>query len=568
MHAPRLLSLLLCALLAFAGCQSGQGDGSSGDASDASTTGSISTGSELVNKYTSVPLEADLSGLSASQQRMIPLFIEAAQAMDEVFWEQAYGNRDSLLSSLDDPDLRRFVEINYGPWDRLNGNEPFIEGVGEKPAGANYYPSDATRSEIESAAEDNPELLGLYSMVRRTDDGTLTAIPYHEFFAAEMEQAAMRLRDAADLADDDGFKRYLQLRADALVSGDYRPSDMAWMDMKTNELDLVIGPVETYEDQMFGAKAAAETFVLAKDMEWSQRLDRYATLLPMLQRGLPVPDAYKQDTPGRNSDLGAYEVLYVSGDANAGAKTIAINLPNDEVVQQEKGSRRLQLKNAMRAKYDAILVPISDMLIAEEQRDNITFDAFFANTMFHEVAHGLGVKTVINAPERTVREALQDQASPLEEGKADVLGLYMVRKLQEEGEIEADLMDNYVTFLAGIFRSIRFGTSSAHGTANLVRFNFFQEQGAFTRDAEAGTYIVNRDAMEAAVDSLSETILRMQGDGDYEAVATFTEKYAERTPELNEDLARLEEGGIPTDITYEQGVAMLQGVPQPMTSAE
>jgi hypothetical protein len=319
---------------------------------------------------------------------------------------------------------------------------------------------------------------------------------------------------------------------------------------------------------MFGAKAAAETFVLAKDMEWSQRLDRYAALLPMLQRGLPVPDAYKQDTPGRNSDLGAYEVLYVSGDANAGAKTIAINLPNDEVVQQEKGSRRLQLKNAMRAKYDAILVPISDMLIAEDQREHISFDAFFSNTMFHEVAHGLGVKTLVNAPERTVREALQDQASPLEEGKADVLGLYMVRKLQEEGEIETNLMDNYVTFLAGIFRSIRFGTSSAHGTANLVRFNFFQEQGAFTRDAETGTYTVNRNAMEAAVDSLSETILRMQGDGDYEAVAAFTEKYAERTPELENDLARLEEGGIPTDITYEQGLSMLKGVAEPMTAAE
>ncbi len=566
MHTPRLLSFLLCALLVFAGCQSGQSDGPSGNgtSSDASAT----SGSKLTDKYTPVPLEADLSSLSANQKRMIPLFIEAAQAMDEVFWEQAYGNRDSLLSTLEDPELRRFVEINYGPWDRLNGNEPFIDGVGEKPAGANFYPDDATRSEIESAAENTPELLGLYSMVRSTDDGTLTAIPYHEFFAADMEQAAMRLRDAADLADDDGFKRYLELRADALVTGDYRPSDRAWMDMKTNELDLVIGPVETYEDQMFGAKAAAETFVLAKDMEWSQRLDRYATLLPMLQRGLPVPDAYKQDTPGRNSDLGAYEVLYVSGDANAGAKTIAINLPNDEVVQQEKGSRRLQLKNAMRAKYDAILVPISNMLIAEDQRDNITFDAFFANTMFHEVAHGLGVKTLINAPERTVREALQDQASPLEEGKADVLGLYMVRKLQEEGEIEADLMDNYVTFLAGIFRSIRFGTSSAHGTANLVRFNFFQEQGAFTRDAETGTYTVNRGAMEAAVDSLSEKILRMQGDGDYEAVAAFTETYARRTPELEEDLARLEDGGIPTDITYEQGVSMLQGISEPMAAAE
>ena len=567
MHASRLLSLLFCALLALTGCQSGEGD-TAGTSVDPSAASDNATGSELNDKYTTVPLEADLSGLSANQQRMIPLFIEAAQAMDEVFWEQAYGNRDSLLSTIADPALRRFVEINYGPWDRLNGNQPFIDGVGEKPAGANYYPADATRTEVESAAEENPDLLGPYNMVRRTKDGTLTAIPYHEFFAAEMEQAAMRLRDAADLADDTGFQRYLELRADALVSGDYRPSDMAWMGMKTNELDLVIGPVETYEDQMFGVKTAAETFVLAKDMEWSRRLDRYAALLPMLQRGLPVPGAYKQDTPGRNSDLGAYDVLYVSGDANAGAKTIAINLPNDEVVQQEKGSRRLQLKNAMRAKYDAILVPISDMLIAKDQRDNITFDAFFSNTMFHEVAHGLGVKTLINAPERTVREALKEQASPLEEGKADVLGLYMIRTLQEEGELETDLMDNYVTFLAGIFRSIRFGTSSAHGTANLVRFNFFQKQGAFTRDAETGTYTVNRDAMGAAVDSLSEKILRMQGDGDYETVATFTEKYSKRTPELEADLARLKEGGIPTDITYEQGMSMLQGISEPMAAAE
>lgn len=570
MVASRLLPLLLCGVLVLGGCQSGNDDGSSNsDAEDAAraTTAVTASGPELTAKYTTVPLEVNLSNLSADQQRMIPLFIEAAQAMDEVFWEQAYGNRDSLLSTISDPDLRRFVEINYGPWDRLNGNRPFIEGVGAKPEGANYYPSDATREEVEAAAEEAPALLDLYTMVRRAEDGSLRAIPYHEFFAAEMEQAAMRLRDAADLAEDEGFKRYLELRADALVAGEYRPSDMAWMDMKTNELDLVIGPVETYEDRMFGAKAAAETFVLAKDMEWSQRLDRYATLLPMLQRGLPVPEAYKQDTPGRNSDLGAYDVLYVSGDANAGAKTIAINLPNDEVVQREKGSRRLQLKNAMRAKYDAILVPISEMLVAEEQRGNITFDAFFSNTMFHEVAHGLGVKTLIDTPDRTVREALQEQASPLEEGKADVLGLYMVRKLQEEGELETDLMDNYVTFLAGIFRSIRFGTSSAHGTANLVRFNFFREQGAFTRDAETGTYTVHRDAMEAAVDSLSEKILRMQGDGDYEAVASFTEKYSERPASLNEDLARLEDSGIPTDITYEQGASLLQGVAEPMAMA-
>ncbi|PEN13744.1 Zn-dependent hydrolase [Longibacter salinarum] len=566
MRLRYLLSLLFIPLIVLTGCETSDNTDESDAATDDATQ-NVSP-SNLTAKYKQVPLEADLTNLSENQQRMIPLFIEAAQAMDEVFWEQAYGNRDSLLSTIDNADLRSFVEINYGPWDRLNGNQPFIQGVGPKPAGANFYPSEATRSEIEAAAESNPEILGLYTMVRRGENDSLRAIPYHEFFAAEMEQAALRLQDAAELAEDEGFARYLRLRADALTSGEYQESDMAWMDMKTNELDVVIGPIETYEDQMFGAKAAAETFVLAKDMEWSKRLDRYAELLPMLQRGLPVPEAYKKDTPGRNSDLGAYDVLYVSGDANAGAKTIAINLPNDEEVQQQKGSRRLQLKNAMRAKYDAILVPISETLIAEEQRQHISFDAFFSNTMFHEVAHGLGIKTVINAPDQTVREALKDQASPLEEGKADVLGLYMVRKLEQEGEIDTALMDNYVTFLAGIFRSIRFGTSSAHGTANLVRFNYFREHGAFTRDEETGTYTVNRDSMEAAVNSLSEKILRLQGDGDYEAVASFTEKYAQRPDFLDEDLQRVEDAGIPTDITYEQGPSLLDGVSENVSAAQ
>ena len=551
-----LLPVLLACLVLLVGCQSD-------DASDAQTSTSDATAraQALVDKYTSVPLQADLSDLSDDQKQMIPLFIEAAQAMDEVFWEQAYGNRDSLLSTIGTPQLRRFVEINYGPWDRLNGNEPFIDGVGPKPAGANYYPPTMTKAEFESAAEDDPALRDLYTMVRYTTDGDLVAIPYHEFFAVPMEQASMRLQDAAELADDDGFRRYLQLRADALVTGSYRESDVAWMDMETNELDVVIGPIETYEDQLFGYKAAAETFVLRKDMDWSRRLDRYAALLPELQEGLPVPPEYKSESPGRDSDLGAYDVLYVAGDANAGAKTIAINLPNDEVVQKKKGSRRLQLKNAMRAKYDAILVPLSEQLITPEQRSHVTFDAFFSNTMFHEVAHGLGIKTLVDDPETTVREALKEEASPLEEGKADVLGLYMVRSLTDSGELETELMDNYVSFLASIFRSIRFGTSSAHGKANLVRFNYFQEQGAFTRDADTGHYTVDREKLEAAVTSLSEKILRLQGNGDYEAVKAFTDRYDDRPASLDADLQRLEDAGIPTDITYEQGASLLSGIP-------
>ena len=527
---------------------------------DPSTTlveGASAEAQDLLDTYTPFRLAADLSALSAQEKQMIPLLIEAAEAMDAVYWVQAYGNRDSLLGAIDDPGLRRYAEINYGPWDRLDDNRPFIAGVGAKPAGANFYPADMTKETFEAAAARNPALKDLYTMVRYDDDGNLVAVPYHEFFYDAMHEAAGKLREAAALAEDPGLRRYLELRAEALTTGDYQPSDLAWMDMKDNTIDVVVGPIETYEDQLFGYKAAAETFVLVKDREWSRRLDRYAELLPMLQRGLPVDDAYKTETPGTGSDLGAYDVVYVGGDANAGSKTIAINLPNDEEVQLSKGTRRLQLKNAMRAKFDNILVPIAGVLIAEDQRPHVTFDAFFGNTMFHEVAHGLGIKKTIDGTDRTVREALLEHASAMEEGKADVLGLYMVSKLHEEGEWEADLMDHYTTFLASIFRSIRFGSASAHGRANLIRFNYFKERGAFTHDPETGTYRVDFDTMTDAMNALSDQILRLQGDGDHAAVDAFVQRYAQMDPQLQEDLDRLDAEGIPVDIVYEQGVDVL-----------
>jgi hypothetical protein len=340
------------------------------------------------------------------------------------------------------------------------------------------------------------------------------------------------------------------------MDDEYRASDIAWMDMKDNPIDVVIGPIETYEDRLFGYKAAHEAYVLIKDMEWSERLSRFAALLPSLQRALPVDARYRRESPGTASDLNAYDVVYYAGHANAGSKTIAINLPNDESVQLQKGTRRLQLKNAMRAKFDRIMMPIAEQLIAEDQRHHVTFDAFFGNTMFHEVAHGLGVKNTVNG-RGPVRTALREHASPMEEGKADVVGLYMVTQLFERGELtDGSIEDHYVTFLAGIFRSVRFGASSAHGQANMVRFNFFQEHGAFTRDA-AGAYRVDFDAMRAAVDALSELILTLQGDGDYEGVDRLMRERGMVPPELEGDLARLDELGIPRDIAFEQGIEVL-----------
>jgi hypothetical protein len=329
--------------------------------------------------------------------------------------------------------------------------------------------------------------------------------------------------------------------------------------MKDNAVDVVIGPIETYEDARFGIKAAHEGFVLVKDRDWSDRLQRFASLLPELQRGLPVPEEFKRETPGTDSDLNAYDVVYVAGDANAGAKTIAINLPNDEEVQLARGTRRLQLKNAMRAKFDEILVPITEVLIDEEQRGHVTFDAFFGNTMFHEVAHGLGVKNTITG-QGTVREALREHASAIEEEKADILGLHLVTELLERGELDGtSLEDHYTTFLAGIFRSSRFGAASAHGRANMVTFDYFREHGAFVRNDETGTYGVDVDAMRTAVESLARLLLMIQGRGDHEGASGLLSERGTVKPVLQNDLDRLAGTGIPVDIVFEQGVDVLFG---------
>ncbi len=507
--------------------------------------------------YAPVRLTGDLSGMTDNQRKMIGLMIEASQIMDELFWRQSWGDRNALLDLIAPGPAREFARINYGPWDRLDGDRPFLEGVAPKAPGAQFYPQDMSKQEFEQA--EFADKTGLYSLVRRDADGKLMTVPYHEAYAPQLQQAAGLLRSAADLAEDPEFAAYLRLRATALVTDDYQPSDLAWMDMKNNEVDLVIGAIETYEDQLFGYRAAYESYVLIKDLEWSERLQRYAQFLPALQRALPVDGQYKAEEPGTDSDLNAYEVVYYAGHSNAGSKTIAINLPNDEQVQLAKGTRRLQLKNAMRAKFDEILVPIGNVLIDPGQRRNVTFDAFFSNTMFHEVAHGLGIKNTVTG-KGTVRTALQELASPMEEGKADVLGLWMITWLTDQGELPAgNLMDHYVTFLAGIFRSSRFGASSAHGRANMVRFNFFEEAGAFDR-TEDGLYRVNFEQMRRAVEALSRRILVLQGDGDYEATLELMNTMGVVRESLQADLDLLNSRGIPVDIVFEQGADVL-GLP-------
>jgi hypothetical protein len=486
---------------------------------------------------------------------MLPLLIDAAREMHEIFWIQSIGPSDSVLSRITDPAEHKLAEVNVGPWDRLDNNIPFVRGAGKKPEGANFYPRDMSKAEFEKAVTAGGKradsLKSLYTMVRRDASGALVSIPYSKYFATHNARAADKLRAAAKLADDPGLKRYLTLLATAITTDNYRPSDFAWMDMKNNTLDIVLGPIETYEDELYGYKAANESFVLMKDQSWSKRLARYASELPELQRGIPVDAKYKQERPGTDADLNAYDVLYVAGQANAGAKTIAINLPNDEQVTLAKGTRRLQLKNAVRAKFDRIMAPLAKELIADDQVSHVTFDAFFENVMFHEVAHGLGVKNTING-KGTVRTALKEKAGALEEGKADILGLYMIRQLNAKGQMGKERIDdNYVTFLLSIFRSARFGVADAHGRANIVAFNFLQKAGAFTRDA-SGKYHVDMAKMRAGADELSRQILTLQGNGDYAGVAKLYAELGIIGPQLQMDLDRVRSKGIPVDIIFDQ----------------
>lgn len=503
--------------------------------------------------YAPVQLTADLSSLTEKEKQMIPLLIEAAQIMDELYWQQSYGNKDSLLNGIQDSAVREFARINYGPWDKLNADTPFVAGYGAKPHGAEFYPHDMTKDELEKS--DVKDKHGEYSVIRRDSAGKLIAIPYHQFYAAPLKRASDLLLQAAALAEDAGLKKYLELRAQAIITDNYMPSDIAWMDMKNNGLDVIIGPIENYEDQLYNSRNAYEAYILVKDKEWSKKLEKYVGMLPALQKGLPVDEKYKKETPGTSSQLNAYDVIYYAGHCNSGGKTIAVNLPNNEEVQKSKGTRRSQLKNAMKAKFDKILQPIAQELIDPSQLNNVQFDAFFADVMFHEVSHGLGIKNTVDG-KGTVRAALQEQGSWLEEAKADILGLYMVTKLVEMGELPGPIDNYYTTFMAGILRSVRFGAGEAHGKANMLAFNFFEEKGAFAKTKD-GHYKVDVAKFRDAMNELSNLILTLQGNGDKAAVEKLMREKAVVRPDLQADLNRLQQKGIPVDIVFDQGVKVL-----------
>lgn len=508
-----------------------------------------------VKEYAPYTLTADMSNLTESEKKLVPIFIKIADIMDRLYWKQTFGDVNNMKTKLEDQASREFFMIQYGPWDRLDDNKPFIKEYGEKPAGCQYYPLDMTKEEFDAWKDPNKN--SLYTAIRRDENGNLKAVWYHEEYKKEINDVCKLLDEAIAIAKDKGMKKYLKERKKAFETDNYFASDMAWMDMKKSNLDFVVGPIENYDDKLYEAKASYEAFILVKDVERSKELAKFVKMLPDIQKILPCDPKYKKFVPGTSSDLNVYNAIYYAGDCNAGSKTIAINLPNDDKVQAKKGARRLQLRNSMQAKFDKILLPIGKELMNPKQQEFLNFDAFFWNVTFHEVAHGLGVKKTVNG-KGTVDEAMKTEKTSWEEAKADILGLFIVCHLIDKKEITNITKEQAIaTYIAGIFRSVRFGAASSHGKANMMCFNYMEEQGAFTRDAE-GIYTIDFKKAEKAISSWAEIILTYQATGDFEAAQSFREKYGVINANLQKDLNKINEIGIPRDIRFKQGMKYLK----------
>lgn len=509
-----------------------------------------------VEEYARVELKSDLvNNLNDKEKELVRIFFQVGEITDNLFWKQTFGDK-SQLDTITDSYAKEFAMIQYGAWDRLDNNKPFLAGYGEKLAVCNYYPHDITAEEFDAFEDANKN--SWYTVIRRNEDGSLKSVWYHEAYAEEIGRICTLLEKAVTLAEDPGLKNYLEKRIEAFKTDDYLESDLAWMDMKDSKIDFVTGPIESYDDKFQETKASYESFILLKDEARSKDLAKFVSMLPALQKELPCAPEYKTFVPGTSSDLNVYDAVYYAGDCNAGSKTIAINLPNDERVHALKGTRRLQLRNSMKAKFDKILMPIGQLIVTPEQQKYLNFDAFFWNVTFHEVAHGLGVKQTINTNE-SVDAVMGTEKTSWEEAKADILGLFMVTKLIEMGEItNITAEDAITTYIAGILRSVRFGAASSHGKANMMCFNYMEKVGAFSRDAK-GQYVIDFEKAKEAMNGWAALILQTQGDGNIEFATKYRAENGGITPALQADLNKINEAGIPRDITFIQGVDVLLG---------
>jgi hypothetical protein len=507
---------------------------------------------ERLAAYAPTEITADIGHLSPAEQAVVPRLIAAARIMDDLFYEQACPCRGAIearANLLDGPlagPLRDYLWLNAGPWDRRVDREPFLNGW-PHPAGANFYPLDLTDAEKGRIQAGEAGLSGLQSMVRRDRSGQLIAVPYGQFFREPLQRCAGLLREAAALTDNASLRLFLEARAEALLTDDTYRSDVLWMDLDS-PVELTIGPYETYEDGLFGFKAAFEAFVTVVDPAESARLESFKQELPWLESQLPIPDADKNPHRGSESPIRVVDEVFSAGDTRAGVQTIAFNLPNDERVREAKGSKKVLLRNVMNAKFTQILTPIARELVAADQLGDLSAEAFFLHTLWHEMSHGLGPGRIVREGRPTeVRLELKDTYATIEEAKADLMGTWDVYKLQGKGLFTPAHLDRQaVTYLAGLFRSVRFGIAEAHGQANAIQFNFLREQGAIGFDAATGRFRVDKAKFWGAAEELLRRILVLQAAGDYAAAQELIRRYAVLPPELQAALSRLDR--VPVDI--------------------
>lgn len=513
---------------------------------------------ERLDQYAPIEITYDENILNEEQKKVLEKLILAAKQVDPIFWKQASHRGPEIREAFKESshpradDYLHYLNINFGPYDRLAENEPFI-GTQPKPPGAGFYPPDLTKGSFQGYVDGHPQkkeaLESHYTIIKREND-SLIPVPYNEEYREHLEPVADYLKEAAQITSNSSLKQYLNQRAVDLLQNDYYRSDVLWIDLKDNLVEIVIGPFEVYEDKLMGLKAAYESFVYINDFEEMRKIQGYLNYLGVMQEKLPVEEKYKeQEVVGLKSPLNVVNEVYAAGDTKAGVQTLAFVLPNDERVRQEKGTKKVFLKNIMEAKFEKILLPISKKVLREEDAGFVSFYAYFTQVILHEISHALGVNYVLfpDGSRTPVNKALKEHYSPIEECKADIVGLYNVPLLMDEGWIPKEKeKDIYSTYLAGMFRSLRFGAHEAHGMATLIQLNFHLENGAFLYDEEAGKYRVDMDKIKDSVEELAQKVLILEGDGDYGKVAEFLSQYGTLSDEVKQTLSQLED--IPVDI--------------------
>ena len=516
-----------------------------------------------LQKFAPVEIAFDKKILSEKDQQVVEKLVEAANYIDRIFLRQVYSKNEEILQTLEnsrDANEKVYLDyfkIMYGPFDRLNENTPFL--VSEpKPKGANFYPENLTKDEFHNWLENHPKdkeaFESNFTIIRRDGD-KLKAIPYSEAYKDLLKPAAKLLKQAAELSENESLKKFLSSRADAFLSDDYFQSDMDWMDLDS-QIEIVIGPYEVYEDELFGYKAAFEAFITVVDPVESQKLQIIGKYLNEMEKNLPYAEKYKNFDRGSSSPIKVVQEIYTAGDTRAGVQTLAFNLPNDERVREAKGSKKVLLKNVQEAKFEKILMPIVEKVIAENQLPRVSFNAYFNHILLHEVSHGLGpgTLTLANGEKTTVNKMLKDAYSTIEEAKADICGNYNVQFLIDLGVLPKKLEESlYVTFLGGIFRSVRFGINEAHGMANMIQFNFLMENNGFNYDENTGKFSVDQEKARTAVRNLAHVLLTIEAEGNYNAAKQLIENYGVMTEEMKAALDKLND--IPVDIKpiYEVG---------------